>query len=72
MEIAHWLFWQISTTGARRTPANVIDTWNSPDEVPPSPMKPNATSPLTPAIFMAIAMPTACGIWVDTHDDITT
>lgn len=38
VEIAHWLFWQISTTGARVTPAKLIATWKSPSLVPPSPM----------------------------------
>ena len=72
VEIAHWLFWQISTHGARDTPAKLSATWKSGSLVPPSPMKPKQTLPRSPAIFMAIAMPTACGIWVDTHDDITT
>ena len=38
VEIAHWLFWQMSTTGAFITPAKLSATWKSPSLVPPSPM----------------------------------
>ena len=46
MEMAHWLFWQMKTTGACQTAAKFRPSWKSPSLVPPSPMKATATSPV--------------------------
>jgi len=62
MEMAHWLFWTIVTTGAFQTAAKFRPSWKSPSLVPPSPMKQTATA----SSFrwrLANARPTACGIW---------
>src|SRR5205823_8188998 len=58
--IAQWLFWQTNTTGGLKTPAKFIATWQSADEVAPSPMY-AATTVRSPRRRAAIAAPTACG-----------
>ena len=35
--MAQWLFWQMKTTGALKTPAKFKATWKSPSLVAPSP-----------------------------------
>src|SRR5438067_2688925 len=61
--MAQWLFWQMKTTGALKTPAKFIATWKSPSLVAPSPMY-AATTVRSPLIRAAIAAPTAWGSWV--------
>src|SRR2546423_6537919 len=66
--MAQWLFWQMKTTGALKTPAKFIATWKSPSLVAPSPRY-AAITVLSPLMRAAIAAPTACGSWVPMHDD---
>src|SRR5258708_21695276 len=66
--IAQWLFWQVKTTGALKTPAKFIATWKSPSEVAPSPRY-AAITVRSPLMRAAIAAPTACGSCVPMQED---
>ncbi len=69
--MAQPLLRQMKTTGALDTPAKFMPTWNSPVDDVPSPKKVSATSSDL-LMLMAMAVPTACGIWVPTGELIDT
>ena len=58
--MAHWLFRQKNTSGAWKTPAKFIASWQSPWDDAPSP-KYTIVTLSSPLLRLAHARPTACG-----------
>ncbi len=62
-EMAHWLFRQKNTSGAWKTPAKFIASWQSPWDDAPSPKYTSVTLS-SPLLRLAQASPTAWGTWL--------
>ena len=62
-EMANLLFCTKKITGSLNTAAKFSASWKSPSEVPPSPTMARHTTS-SPRRRAALAIPTACSIWV--------